>query len=331
MDKDGEKPEYNVIELQIVEGKDLMAADTAGFFRSGKSDPYVIIKDVKGLKGDDRRTAVCPKTLNPVWNQLFTLKFNYKLSEFKFKVFDSDADHVIDLNGDDPIGKAKIAIDTFIDKAAAGEPAEIDVWLPLQKATSGQLHLSAKVTFNIPIALRGRGIPLPPLFQIGLAWDFKKKEEPIDLDASIIGFDANEQVVDQVWYRKLVGFDGAIRHSGDDRTGEGDGDDETISVDLETLPGNVEKLAVCINSFTMQPLSKVKYAYIRVIVQGRTHAFFGMGKGKVPNCTGLLFGVVQRSESAGWEFVTTAAEANGRNVNESMPEIIAYGKQYLGW
>ena len=41
----------------------------------------------------------------------------------------------------------------------------------------------------------GPHIPLPPQFQIGLAWDFKKKDKPIDLDASIIGLDSNEQLV----------------------------------------------------------------------------------------------------------------------------------------
>jgi stress response protein SCP2 len=291
----------------------------------------VIVNDVKGLIGGDQRTSVIPKTLNPVWNQTFTNRFNYKLSEFKFKLFDSDADHIIDLNGDDPIGKTKLPIDVFIDKACSGQPAEIDTWLPLQKATSGRLHVRAKVTFNIPLALPGVRIALPPSFQIGLAWDFKKKAQPVDLDASIVGLDANEREVDKVWYSRLVGFGGAISHSGDDRTGEGGGDDETITVNLERLPGNVEKLAVCINSFTSQPLSSVKFAYIRLISHGRTLAFYGMGKGKVPNCTGLLFGVVQRSPAGGWEFVTTAAEANGRNVQESQPAIIAYGKRHLGW
>lgn len=332
-DKDGVKPEYNVVELEIVEGKDLMAADT-GMFRSGKSDPYVIVKDVKGFIGGNERTAVCPKTLNPVWNAKFTNRFNYKLSGFKFKVFDSDDDHLINLNGDDPIGKVEMPIDLFFGKAPTGQPSELDIWLPLEKATSGMLHVRAKVTFNIPIVVPGMRVPLPSKFQIGLAWDFKKKEEAIDLDASIIGLDADEKVVDQVWFQNLVGFGGAVRHSGDDRTGEGGGDDETITMDMDDLPGNVEKLAVCINSYSLQPLSKVKFAYIRIIVNGKTHSFYGMGKGRVPNCTGLLFGVIQRSESdnlESWEFVTTAVEANGATVEQSRPGIIAYGKKNLGW
>ena len=45
-------------------------------------------------------------------------------------------------------------------------------------------------------------------------------------------------------YSRLVGFEGAICHSGDDRTGEGDGDDETLTFDLSRIPPGVEKLAV---------------------------------------------------------------------------------------
>merc|ERR1712137_737562 len=173
-------------------------------------------------------------------------------------------------------------------------------------------------------------IPLSNLFQIGLAWDFKKKETPIDLDASIVGLNSAEKIVDQVCFSKLVGFGGAIRHSGDDRTGDGDGDDEVITIDAGRLNSNVEKLVVCINSYSGESLSKVKSAYIRVIVDGRTHAFYMLGKGRVPNCTGLLFGIVQRW-THGWEFVTTVVPANGRTVQESTPGIIRWGKANLGW
>lgn len=327
---DGHKPELNEVILEVLEARNLRAADT-GLFQSGKSDPYVVIKDVKGLVGDDQRTKVMKATLNPVWNQTFAYRFNYKLSAFKFKVKDSDPGLLENLDGDDPLGTAKLPIDAFFGKAPTGQPCSVDLWLPLKKAPTGQLHVRAHVTFNIPIAVPGMQIALPPRFQIGLAWEFKKKETPLDLDASVVGLDSNEQIVDQVWFKNLVGFGGAVRHSGDDTTGEGSGDDETITIDTSKLPARVEKLVVVINSFTMQPLSKVKFAYIRLIAGGQTIGFYGLGEGKVPNCTGLFFGVVQKDSSKAWNFVTTAAVANGRTVKESVPSIVAYGNARLGW
>mmetsp|Transcript_61554 Transcript_61554/g.200871 ORF Transcript_61554/g.200871 Transcript_61554/m.200871 type:complete len:330 (-) Transcript_61554:415-1404(-) len=324
---DGSKPEFNVATIEVLEARNLVASDI-GFFRAGKSDAYVIVKDVKGMVGDDRRTSVVNASLNPTWNQTFHCKFNYKLSAFKFKLMDKDV-----VTEDDPLGKATVPIDWFLDKLDPANPiVMLDLWLPLAKAKHGELHVRITVQFNIPIALPGIKVPLPMDFQIGLAWDFKKKETPIDLDASIAGLDRGENIYDKVFFGHLVGFNGAVRHSGDDRTGDGDGDDETITFDMSRLPAQVEKIVVTVNSFSGQPLSHMKYAYVRIIDRGRTHAFFGIGKGHVPETDGLLFGVVQRSaEGHGWDFVTTAVNAPGRDVASSLPHIVGYGRAHLGW
>src|SRR3546814_13316649 len=54
--------------------------------------------------------------------------------------------------------------------------------------------------------------------------------DSIDLDASCLAFDGAGNLVETVWFQKLISSDGSIRHSGDNLTGEGDGDDETISI-----------------------------------------------------------------------------------------------------
>ena len=71
--------------------------------------------------------------------------------------------------------------------------------------------------------------------------------EAVDLDASCAEFDASGNIVDKVWFRHLKSNDGAIKHSGDDLTGDTDGDDGldnvVITVDLAKLPSNVDKIA----------------------------------------------------------------------------------------
>eukprot|EP01047_Picozoa_sp_COSAG01_P005518 COSAG01_NODE_190_length_22595_cov_16.442301_4_plen_227_part_00 len=62
----------------------------------------------------------------------------------------------------------------------------------------------------------------------------------------------------------------------------------------------------------------------------RRQCFFGMGKGRVPNCTGLFLGSVQISPG-GFEFITCGAPANGRAWNQSLPAVIQYGDTHLGW
>ena len=78
---------------------------------------------------------------------------------------------------------------------------------------------------------------------MGLGWDAVKKrglfgmrEQEIDLDASAVLFDANGNAVDAVWFRQLKSKCGSLVHTGDNRTGAGDGDDEQIICDLQRVP-----------------------------------------------------------------------------------------------
>lgn len=110
---------------------------------------------------------------------------------------------------------------------------------------------------------------------LGLAWEpiasggfigklFDMKES-VDLDASCVCLEAGGKEVDVVWFRKLVSTDRAIRHSGDNRTGDGDGDDETLSLDLTALNPRVCVLMFTINSFSGQSFQRVKASSCRLI------------------------------------------------------------------
>lgn len=110
---------------------------------------------------------------------------------------------------------------------------------------------------------------------MGLGWDAVKKSggffgfggssAEIDLDASCLLFDENKQVLDSVWFRQLRSRDGSITHTGDNRTGDGDGDDEQILVNLTSVPANVKSLVFTVNSFTGQDFSQVANAFCRII------------------------------------------------------------------
>jgi len=111
--------------------------------------------------------------------------------------------------------------------------------------------------------------------RLGLGWDSavpaKKglfggsKTVEIDLDASAISFDASGQHVDTVFYNQLTSKDSAIRHTGDNLTGAGDGDDETILVDLSTVSPAVKNIVFVITSYSQQTFDQVQNAYCRVL------------------------------------------------------------------
>jgi tellurium resistance protein TerZ len=330
--------EYNEVEIEILEahGLKITNQNKALCFCIGGGAPYTSswakVKDVKGLRGDSRRSKVVTKDSNPVYNFTTKYQFNFKLSSFKFKVECADTAR--------DIGEATIDIGQFLLQAQVGQKFTIDAVLPLKKGT-GTLHVKVSPTFWIPVILPGHVFPLPSQFQIGLAWDFKKRQPVIDLDASVVALDANNEVIGKIAFDTLSELSKqgvlarVVTHSGDDRTGEGDGDDETVTFNMPNMPPSVARLLVCINSYKGQPISSCKYAYFRLISNSRTIGFYGLGRGEdgrsmIPNCDGLFMGAIERNGD-GWSFVTVAQAAAGNTVLSSVPAMIQTGAANNWW
>lgn len=161
--------------------------------------------------------------------------------------------------------------------------------------------------------------------RMGLGWDPVKASgffgkllggnSEIDLDASCIVLDDDKQPLDMVWFRQLQSRDGLINHSGDNRTGDGDGDDEVISVDLEALPASVKHLVFTVNSFTGQNFEQVANAYCRIVdaLSGQELARFNLSdKGQH---TGVVMSYLSRS-AAGWNLTAVGTATQGRTAND---------------
>ena len=303
--------EKNRLLIRVVEARDLMAADL-----NGKSDPYVKIKDVPGLVGKGAKTQVIKKTLNPTWNEDFEFFFGYKTVCLRFKVFDYDriGDH-------DEIGKAAFPIANLMD----GQPK--DVWLPLTvkrlglKQQKGQLHLIIRAEWYIPLAIVGQWVPMMcPEMHLGLGWDFSKKKGPVDLDASVIALDYTNAVQATVSFSSKVAFGGAIKHSGDNRTGEGSGDDEVITVSIPRLPPNVTKIITIVNNYGGKSLQCAKSAYMRIFDATGTKAFFRPMA--MPDTPGIFFGIFSKNAQGYWYFQSVAQPIRGNTVKNSMPDVL---------
>ena len=85
---------------------------------------------------------------------------------------------------------------------------------------------------------------------IGLGWDARATDgAAFDIDGSAFLLKADGKVradLDMIFYNNLKSSDQSVAHSGDNRTGAGDGDDETVVVDLTKVPADVDKIAVCV-------------------------------------------------------------------------------------
>jgi stress response protein SCP2 len=115
------------------------------------------------------------------------------------------------------------------------------------------------------VSLTGRGSTRPlNSIMLGLGWDMMGRTG-IDLDASCVMFDGSHACVDSVFFNKLRNGNGSVRHGGDNLTGEGEGDDEKIFVDLDRIPSNVVTLFFVVNSYGGVPFSNIKNAFVRLV------------------------------------------------------------------
>jgi len=327
--------EEMVIDVQIVEARDLLASD-----KNGLSDPYVVVEDSHGII-DSVKTPVIKKTLSPMWDFRGTVHFDPSFSKIKFKVYDWDR-----FSNDDLLGSCSI------DASMLPESTPIDVWQPLKQkgkkgATKGQLHLRLMARGWCPFCFVGYWYALqapatagalPYCAQssmdnaltfspwvanvcLGLGWEFKKGKK-IDLDASVLAFAKDGRLIDTVYFNNRTGCNGAIVHNGDSRSGAGTDDDEVISLNLDIMPESVTRIVCIVNSYSEQPLSSAKSAYVRLFMG--LHTLGAQKLTKVCNGVGLLFCFLQRSSKGTWFFQTVLEPIRGFTAKQSLPDICEF-------
>jgi tellurium resistance protein TerZ len=123
--------------------------------------------------------------------------------------------------------------------------------------------MSVNLTKGQQVSLTKRGGGGLTVVRMGLGWDAVKKRglfgsrsQSIDLDASALLFDGAGNLVDAVYFGQLRSRDGSVQHTGDNLTGAGEGDDESVLVDLTRVPPTVTQIVFTVNSFTGQDFSR---------------------------------------------------------------------------
>jgi tellurium resistance protein TerZ len=164
---------------------------------------------------------------------------------------------------------------------------------------------------------------------MGLGWDAVKSKgffgiggstPDIDLDASCILFDEQGTQIDSVWFRQLKSKDGSVIHTGDNRTGDGDGDDEQIIVDLTRVPERVKSLVFTVNSFTGQNFSKIENATCRIVNAGNNKEVARFNLTTLGAHNAQIMAKIYRHGSE-WKMHAIGEIGNGRTFEELMPQI----------
>lgn len=170
---------------------------------------------------------------------------------------------------------------------------------------------------------------------MGLGWDMAKKSgggglfgmfgggsnDSIDLDASCLMFDEAKNLLDAIYFGQLNSKDNSIHHTGDNLTGEGDGDDEQIVVDLSRVPGNVKTLVFTVSSFRGQTFDQVANAFCRIVNQanGKEIAKYALSS-QGPHTAQIMAKLYRHNGE--WKMAALGENCNGRTFRDMLPSVV---------
>ncbi|MEY2243418.1 TerD family protein [Streptomyces sp. BF23-18] len=189
--------------------------------------------------------------------------------------------------------------------------------MPPAPPATGKINLDkgrVSLQKNQTVSLVKGGAPLLSKVQMGLGWEPAFRGKDIDLDASVIAYGPQRNHIDSCYFGKLSIVNGAIKHSGDNLTGEGGGDDEVITVDLGRLPQEVTGLVFTVNSFSGQKFTEVAKAYCRLIdaASGEELVRFDLTNAEAQ--TGVMMAKLIKQFSGEWDMTALGTFVKSRTV-----------------
>ena len=145
---------------------------------------------------------------------------------------------------------------------------------------------------------------------VGLGWDARTTTgDDFDLDASALMVGRDGKVLSDkhfIFFNNLNSPEGSVQHTGDNLTGEGEGDDEAIKVNLSAVPAEVDKIVFPVTIYDgetrRQGFGQVRNAFIRIVDEGTNNevARYDLTE-DASNETAMLFGELYRN-NAEWKF-----------------------------
>jgi len=200
--------------------------------------------------------------------------------------------------------------------APPAQPAEVS----LRKGAPVSLAKGQKVTLR-----KEGGVALTDI-QMGLGWDPVRggfgRGGSIDLDASVLMFSGGK-CVETVYYGHLNSKNRSILHSGDNLTGEGEGDDEVIRVALQSVPPQIDALMFIVTSYRGHTFEKIENAYCRLVDETTSAELARYTlKGGMP-FTAVAMAVISR-DGGEWKLRAIGDGFNAKTPKKAVPLVGRY-------
>lgn len=188
------------------------------------------------------------------------------------------------------------------------------------------------------ISLKKEGKDLEFVY-VGLNWGQIKRfwglsTESVDLDGSVTSFDAQGEEVDTVYFGQKRSKDGAIKHSGDDLSGDSrknDKDNEVISIHLKKVSKKVKTIVIYLNSYNGKDFDSIPYANVRLLdgdENKHKNVFASFNLASDPKFKDKISMVMAKMVRSGetWDFHTIGEPVGTKDISDTIEWI---QKNYL--
>mmetsp|Transcript_30938 Transcript_30938/g.82395 ORF Transcript_30938/g.82395 Transcript_30938/m.82395 type:complete len:450 (-) Transcript_30938:69-1418(-) len=155
---------------------------------------------------------------------------------------------------------------------------------------------------------------------IGLGWDTDCGECDLDASAVLMGSDGKE--VEAVFFGRLESIEHGIQHTGDNLTGEGEGDDEQILVDLKRIGGKIQQVVFCVNIYTQRKtFAQVSNPFCRVVDSSSGAELCRYALRDAGSDNDLIIARIAREAGGRWGFHALGLPSRGSMYKDSLPQI----------
>jgi tellurium resistance protein TerZ len=223
----------------------------------------------------------------------------------------------------DPTGSWKLRI---IDLPAQRGQHFMDI-LPLLSQVIRGFVPSAPQRQKVAFAMQKGGVLDLPMglggITVGLGWDVDEGE--VDLDVSAVLMDADGRDLEAVFFGRLESEEHGVKHTGDNLTGEGDGDDEQITLQLDRVGPQVQQIFFVVNIYTPhKTFSQVAQPFCRIVDDADGSELCRYSLRDAGRESGLIIAKIAR-EAGGtrWGFHALGLPCRGRTYKDSLPQIRA--------
>ena len=169
---------------------------------------------------------------------------------------------------------------------------------------------------------------------VGLGWDpvkvkggvlsklFSGGKADIDCDAFCVTLDNNGKEIDTVYFGQLRNFDGNIKHCGDNLTGDGEGDDEQIIMELDRLSPKVQSIRIGVNIYSGrgrgQDFSSIDNAFVRIVdsINNDEMCRYNLSGKEYSGFVTMEFGKLERDENGDWQFTASGEPSPASSIGE---------------